>query len=58
MKHLLRGLFIAVLLYAAISSSYLHNPCKNCLWTRTSASVNWTTGLPITFDTMHFLKNE
>ena len=34
MKHLLRGLFIAVLLYAAISSSYLHNPCKNYLWTK------------------------
>ena len=53
MKHLLQSF-----LYAAISSSYLHNPCKNCLWTKTSASVNWTTGLPITFDTMHFLKNE
>ena len=29
MKHLLRGFFIAVLLYAATSNSCLHNLCAN-----------------------------
>ena len=62
MKHLLRGLFIAVLFICCNFQLVLAQPMQELPVAKkkkkTSASVNWTTGLPITFDTMHFLKNE
>lgn len=56
MKHLLRGLFIAVLFICCNFQLVLAQPMQELPVDKTSASVNWTTGLPITFDTMHFLK--
>ncbi len=35
MKHLLRGLFIAVLIICCnFQSVFVHNPCNKCLWTK------------------------
>ena len=58
MKHLLRGLFIAVLIICCNFQSVFAQPMQQMPVDKNVRIGKLDNGLPITFDTMHFLKNE